>query len=89
MNVKSLREANERLYEDSERLQSKYNDFAEAKETELKNLTEKKDVEMKAFEESLKKQMAVKINRIKQTFGQSGSHALLKSLDINELPSCD
>ena len=33
--------------------------------------------------------MAAKVNRIKQTFGQSGSHALLKSLEINELPMCD
>lgn len=33
--------------------------------------------------------MAAKVNRIKQKFGQSGSHALLKSLEIDELPICD
>lgn len=33
--------------------------------------------------------MASKVNRIKQTFGQSGSHALLKSLEIDELLMCD
>jgi len=36
--IKGLREANERLFEDSERLQTKYNDLAEAKETELTSL---------------------------------------------------
>ena len=75
--IKGLREANERLFEDSERLQAKYDDLVKQKETELK-----------ALEETIKKQMSQKINRIKTTFGQSGSNALLKSLDLNELPVC-
>lgn len=45
--IKGLREANERLFEDSERLQAKYDDLVKQKETELK-----------ALEETIKKQMS-------------------------------
>ena len=33
--------------------------------------------------------MQVKINRMKQTFGQSGSAALFKNLDVGELPTAE
>jgi hypothetical protein len=33
--------------------------------------------------------MSVKINRMKQTFGQSGSAALFKNLDVGELTTAD
>lgn len=76
--IKGLREANERLFEDQERLQSKYLDLQKSHQQELKQL-----------DESIKKAMSVKINRMKQTFGQAGSAALFKNLEVTDLPTAE